>query len=102
MATQAQLEAVKVRIGETGPWNGGALSGIIDDTIAYALSAGVSEDTLNSDKALGVIARGVADQWNFGGGKGVFSDVFKMRLVQLMVEDDYSGGDDPVSDSEGI
>lgn len=99
MAAPEILAAVKARIGETSTWNDPALSGLIDDTVAYALSAGVSQETLDSEKAIGLIARGVADQWQYGGGTGVFSDIFKMRLVQLMGEDDYKEKDDDNSGS---
>lgn len=77
------LDEVKKRLGITGEFNDGALEGLIDDVKAYAISAGVDETILESEKAYGLIARGVADLWNTGAGEGKFSEVFKMRLVQL-------------------
>lgn len=77
------LDEVKKRLGITGSYNDDALSGLIEDVKAYAISAGVDSSILESAKAYGLIARGVADLWNMGAGEGKFSEVFKMRLVQL-------------------
>lgn len=77
------LDEVKTRLSITGNYNDDTLNGLIDDVKAYAEDAGVDTKTLESEKAYGLIARGVADLWNMGAGEGRFSDIFKMRLRQL-------------------
>ena len=76
------LEEVKKRLGIADDSNDDALSGYIEDVKAYASSAGVSDEVLESEKAYGLITRGVSDRW----AGSSFSDVFKMRLVQLQME----------------
>lgn len=77
------LEAVKVRLAIVGNEHDGLLLGYIDDTKEFLLSAGVHFSILDSDKAIGVIARGVSDQWT---GDGAFSEIFKQRAIQLACE----------------
>ena len=76
------LEEVKKRLGIADDSNDDALSGYIEDVKAYASSAGVSDEVLESEKAYGLITRGVSDLW----AGSSFSDVFKMRLVQVQME----------------
>lgn len=80
------LEEVKVRLGVTGYYHDEALTGFIEDVKFYLKSTGISEETINSDKAVGCIARGVADLWNMGAGQGVWSKVFYERAIQLALE----------------
>lgn len=77
------LEEVKSRLGITGPYQDDTLSGYISDTKQYLRDAGVSEIVLNSSAAVGVIARGVSDLWNYGTGTTSFSEYFIQRAVQL-------------------
>lgn len=76
------LGEVKKRLGIADDSNDDALTGLIDDVKAYAASAGISDEVLDSDKAYGLITRGVSDLW----ADNPLSDVFKMRLVQLQME----------------
>lgn len=62
------------------------ISGLIADVRAYCLGAGVPDSVIDSDAAIGLIARGVADLWNMGAGEGKFSPVFRERLYQLQLE----------------
>lgn len=78
------LEAVKVRLAIVGNEHDGLLLGYIDDTKEFLLSAGVHFSILDSDKAIGVIARGASDQWT---GDGKFSEIFKQRVIQLTCEE---------------
>lgn len=80
------LEEVKKRLAITDTSNDEALTGLIEDVIAYAESAGVPRETLKTEKCYGLITRGVSDLWNMESGTGTFSDIFKMRLVQLQAE----------------
>lgn len=77
------LEEVKTRVAITGTFHDALLSAYIDDVKAYLTSAGVDAE---STGAVGVIARGVADLWNFGSGEGKFSTVFYERVSQLAIE----------------
>lgn len=77
------LEEVKTRLAITGTFHDALLSAYIDDVKAYLKSAGVDAE---STSAVGVIARGVADLWNFGSGEGKFSTVFYERVSQLAIE----------------
>ena len=60
---------------------------IIDEVKGYMLSAGVTADVLGSTLAVGCIARGVADLWNYGNGDTKLSAYFYERAAQLrMIE----------------
>ena len=79
------LEEVKQRLSITGHDLDGTISGMIDDVVAFCLSAGVKYSQLVKPDIIGLVARGVADLWNYGAGDGKFSQVFHMRLNQLCV-----------------
>jgi len=51
----------------------------------YMKGAGVSDEMLSSDLAIGVIVMGVCDIWNINSGETKFSPVFHTLLTQLMV-----------------
>lgn len=77
------LDEVKTRLAITGAFHDALLSAYIDDVKAYLKSAGVNAENTS---AVGVIARGVADLWNFGSGEGKFSTIFYERVSQLAIE----------------
>lgn len=77
------LNKVKSALGITGDYQDGTLTVYIDEVKAYMVSAGVSEEVINSDVAAGVIARGVTDLWNYNGGAGKLSEYFYQRVSQL-------------------
>lgn len=83
MAAFNILEEVKTRLAITGTYHDALLSAYIADVKAYLTSAGVNAE---AEKAVGVIARGVADLWNFGSGEGKFSTIFYERVSQLAIE----------------
>lgn len=80
------LQEIKNRLCITGNFHDTLLNGLAEDVKEYLLSAGVQTAVLNSNKAVGAIARGVADLWNFGSGDGKFSEVFIQRAIQLTFE----------------
>lgn len=86
------LEEVKTRLAITGTFHDDLLSAYIDDVKAYLTSAGADAESAG---AVGVIARGVADLWNFGSGEGKFSTIFYERVSQLAIEK-INGGVDNV------
>ena len=79
------LEEVKQRLSITGHDLDPTINGMIDDVVAFCLSAGVKYSQLVKPDVIGLIARGVADLWNYGAGDGKFSQVFHMRLNQLCI-----------------
>jgi hypothetical protein len=50
---------------------------------SYMKRAGVSDETMADDLAVGVIVMGVADLWNSVGGEIKFSPAFNTLLTQL-------------------
>lgn len=78
------LSKVKSALGITGTYQDETLTVYIDEVKDYMMSAGVSEDVVNSDVSAGVIARGVTDLWNYNGGAGKLSDYFYQRVSQLV------------------
>lgn len=77
------LESVKKALGITGEYHDDTLNIYIDEVKAYMVSAGVSEEVVNSKVSAGVIARGVTDLWSYGSGTGKLSDYFYQRVSQL-------------------
>lgn len=80
------LDEVKTRLSITGTDLDGTIQGMIDDVISYCRSAGLKYTQLVSTRAVGLIARGVADLWNYGAGNGKFSDIFQLRLNQMTLD----------------
>ncbi len=52
---------------------------------AYMTNAGVSEDRMEDDLAVGIIVIGVTDLWSIQGGEIKFSPVFHVLLSQLAI-----------------
>nr|DAV84569.1 MAG TPA: hypothetical protein [Caudoviricetes sp.] len=79
------LEEVKKAIGITGEYQNAPLMIYISEVKEYMAGAGVEAEYIDSNKACGVIARGVMDLWNYGSGKGQLSQYFKERVMQLTI-----------------
>lgn len=77
------LRKIKKVLGVTGTFNDDALDVLITDVKYYLIDAGTNETAVNSEAAVGVIARGVADLWNLGSGTVNLSPYFKERAAQL-------------------
>lgn len=77
------LEEVKSRLGITGDFHDKLLSGLIDDVISFLSNGGAVK--LKVSTCVGVIARGVADLWNYGAGDGQFSDIFYKLAIQAIL-----------------
>lgn len=84
----AVLDDVKNALGVTGNYQDNTLNSYIDEVTAFLVDAGVPEASITS----GVIARGVADLWNYGAGDGKLSSYFMMRATQLAVKGSGSHG----------
>lgn len=82
--TEAELlKIVKSGMSITGPYMDDKLKVWINEVKEYLVSAGVQRSIVDSDKSAGIIARGVSDLWNFGGGNGNLSCYFYQRAIQL-------------------
>ena len=79
----ALLAKVKVSLNVTGSQFDESLTLYIDEVKQYLHSAGVLEEVVHSTLAVGCIARGVADLWNYGGTDAKLSEYFYQRAEQL-------------------
>lgn len=77
------LAAIKNTLNISGEHFDVTLRLYIDEVKAYLTSAGVRVDVLGSALAVGCIARGVSDLWNYGNGDTKLSEYFYQRAAQL-------------------
>lgn len=77
------LATVKTALGITGTYLDGTISAYIAEVNEYLTSAGVPSAIVGTEQTAGVVSRGVADLWNYGGGAGVLSPYFYERVIQL-------------------
>ena len=75
----AVLDDVKKSLGITGNYHDDTLTQYINEVEEFLNDAGVK----NSDISSGVIARGVADLWNYGAGEGTLSSYFRASQLAL-------------------
>lgn len=73
------LEEVKNALGITGEYQDNTIQVYFDEVIGFLQEAGVAESNISS----GLVARGVADLWNYGSGNGKLSEYFYHRAAQL-------------------
>lgn len=73
------LELVKSALGITGDYQDATLQVYIDEVIAFLVESGVKKEHITA----GLVARGVADLWNYGGAEGMLSEYFLQRASQL-------------------
>lgn len=88
------LADVKSNLGITGIYQDTTIQGWIDEIKQFLLDGGIDETIVNSEKAKGVISRGVSDLWNYGAGDGKLSHYFYQRATQLSYVEPESSGDD--------
>lgn len=77
------LEKVKIALGITGDFQDGTLQTYINEVNAFLVSAGMPRAKENTEETIGIVARGVADLWNYGAGEGKLSNYFLQRAAQL-------------------
>lgn len=82
------LADVKQALGITGNYQDATIQQYITEVKAFLVDAGVAEANITS----GIIARGVADLWNYGAGEGKLSSYFMMRASQLALKGSGSNG----------
>lgn len=73
------LDSVKASLGITGDYQNATLTEYINEVTDFLIKAGVSEVNITP----GIVSRGVADLWNYGGGGGALSPYFMQRAAQL-------------------
>ena len=77
------LESTKTALGITGSYLDGTIRIYIDEVNHYLVDAGMPTEKVNTDETIGIVARGVADLWNYGAGDGKLSTYFMQRAIQL-------------------
>lgn len=77
------LEIIKKALGITGNYLDDTIQIYIDEVNSYLVSSGMPSDLVNTDETVGIVARGVADLWNYGAGEGKLSNYFMQRAIQL-------------------
>lgn len=78
------LTTVKTALGlQDNNYFDAVLQIYIDEVKQYLLSGGCKQSVVDSENSAGVIARGVADLWNYGSGNAELSPYFKERAIQL-------------------
>ena len=78
----ATLQDVKKALGITGEYQDNTLQVYFDEVVAFLVDAGVARSNITS----GIVARGVADLWNYGSGNGKLSSYFMQRAAQLSLK----------------
>lgn len=79
MAEATMLEMVKSALGIEGNYQDPTLTEYIAEVTAFLTDAGVKPSYITS----GIVARGVADLWNYGAADGKLSEYFMQRATQL-------------------
>ena len=77
------LEKIKTALGITGSYLDGTIRIYIDEVNRYLVDAGMPTEKVNTDETIGIVARGIADLWNYGAGDGKLSTYFMQRAIQL-------------------
>lgn len=68
---------------DAGTFRDNLLSAYISEVKDFMKNAGVSETVISSNSAVGVIAIGVSDLWNYQAGGVKLSEYFVQRVIQL-------------------
>lgn len=84
LTTAERLAKVKTALGFHGStYQDETISLYINEVIEELIDAGVSKEVAESTAAIGCIAVGVNDLWNYTSGGVKHSDFFNRRLIQL-------------------
>ena len=78
----AMLDSVKASLGITGEYQDETIREYINEVEAFLEDSGVTRSHITP----GIVSRGVADLWNYGGGKGELSPYFMQRAAQLALK----------------
>lgn len=83
LTAEERLAKVKTALGIGGDYQNETLQIYIDEVIAELIAAGVKKEVANSAAAVGCIACGVNDLWNYSSGGVKHSEYFNRRMIQL-------------------
>lgn len=87
LAAAERLQKVKTALGMNGSnYQDETLSLYISEVVEFMIDAGVQRAVAESEAAVGCIAVGVNDLWNYSSGGVRFSEYFKSRVVQLSLK----------------
>ena len=87
LAAADRLAKVKTALGMNGSdYQDETLSLYIGEVVEFMIDAGVQRAVAESEAAVGCIAIGVNDLWNYSSGGVKFSDYFLSRVVQLSLK----------------
>lgn len=87
------LESVKIALGQQGNnYINSTFNSYIEEVKEYLMDGGCSKEVVDSPTSAGVIARGVADLWNYGSGTAELSPYFKERAIQLCSKKEAKSG----------
>ena len=86
LTTAERLAKVKTALGIGGDYQNETLAIYIDEVIAEMIAAGVKQEVAESAAAVGCIACGVNDLWNYSSGGVKHSEYFNRRLIQLSMQ----------------
>lgn len=80
-----RLEKVKIAMfgAEAGNYNDDTLTFYIEQVIEELVDGGVARSIAESNAAVGCIAVGVNDLWDYASGDVKHSDYFYKRMIQL-------------------
>lgn len=81
-----QLEEVKKALNIEGSFQDNTIMLHMREVKEYLRDAGVSDRILDSERAVGILTRGVSDLWNYGSGDTSLSSYFKERAIQLALK----------------
>lgn len=87
LAAAERLQKIKTALGMNGSnYQDETLSLYIGEVVDFMIGAGVQRAVAESEAAVGCIAVGVNDLWNYSSGGVRFSEYFKSRVVQLSLK----------------
>lgn len=86
LTADERLEKVKKALGISGEYQDDTLSLYIEEVLDELISAGVQQEVAKSASAVGCIAIGVNDLWNYTSGGVKHSEYFNRRLTQLSLK----------------
>jgi hypothetical protein len=88
LTVEERLTKIKTALGMNGSdYQDETLLFYIDEVIAELVDAGVKREVAESSAAVGCIAIGVNDLWNYSSGGVRHSEAFNRRLIQLSLKE---------------
>lgn len=82
-----RLSKVKTALGIGSDYHDDTLTIYIEEVIEELVDGGVARSIAESNAAVGCIALGVNDLWNYSSGGVKHSDYFYKRLIQLSMKE---------------